>query len=42
MPDILGVKCLSGCSEVGENEVYSIYYILRKKQIIIKKIPQTK
>ena len=31
MSYILGVKWLSGCSEVGDHEVYSICYILRKK-----------
>ena len=37
---ILGVKWLSGCSEEGDHEVYSICYILRK--ITNKKKSQTK
>ena len=34
MSYVLGVKWLIGCSKVGDHEVYSIRYILRKKQII--------
>ena len=42
MPYIPDVKWLSGCSEVGDHEVYSICYILRKNINNKKKFPQIK